>query len=90
MLSRIPYRYQKKSRKLLFDDFTCILPTPLLINAIWHVDALSYTLEQLSPDTEYRYRVPSPDKNRILREYHDFSTRYVYARNLLSKQIRGY
>lgn len=66
--------YQKKAGKLLFDDFTVHFADAVTYQCHHrHVDALSYTLEQLSPDTEYRYRVQATDKTEYYENITDFS-----------------
>ncbi|MGM9745799.1 MAG: M6 family metalloprotease domain-containing protein [Paludibacteraceae bacterium] len=66
--------YQKKAGKLLFDDFTVHFADAVTYQCHHrHVNALSYTLEQLSPDTEYRYRVQATDKTEYYENITDFS-----------------
>lgn len=66
--------YQKKAGKLLFDDFTVHFAGTVAYQCHHqHVEALTYVVEQLSPDVEYRYRVQATDKTEYYENITDFS-----------------
>ncbi|MGN0187871.1 MAG: M6 family metalloprotease domain-containing protein [Paludibacteraceae bacterium] len=70
--------YQKKAGKLLFDDFTVHFAAAVTYQCHHrHVEALNYAVEQLSPNTEYRYRVQATDKTEYYENITDFSNEII-------------